>query len=131
MKKATDDDGSIEAGMAFIPTTAFFLLVLQLVVAGSFQTIETIELQSWLNKSSLYAIDGLGVSELSLRNDRNHHLAASEVSNRQVEEIEFEDGAKVLIAKSRSKVPVISELASKLANSSTLSVYSEALAFRE
>lgn len=58
-----DDEGSIEAGLTLIPTTAFFLLVLQLVVAGSVKTAETMKLQSWLNKSALYAVDG----ELSSR----------------------------------------------------------------
>ena len=57
-KKVDKEEGSIEAGLTLIPTTAFFLLVLQLVVAGSVKTVETMKLQSWLNKSALYAVDG-------------------------------------------------------------------------
>ncbi|MFM8897745.1 MAG: hypothetical protein ACKOFL_02755 [Actinomycetota bacterium] len=52
------EEGSIEAGLTLIPTTAFFLLVLQLVITGSLKTVETMKLQSWLNKSALYAVDG-------------------------------------------------------------------------
>lgn len=57
------EEGSIEAGLTLIPTTTFFLLVLQLVITGSLKTVETMKLQSWLNKSALYAVDG----ELSSR----------------------------------------------------------------
>lgn len=57
------EEGSIEAGLTLIPTTAFFLLVLQLIMTGSLKTVETMKLQSWLNKSALYAVDG----ELSSR----------------------------------------------------------------
>lgn len=42
--------GSVEAGLTFIPTTAFFLLVMQLVISGSFQVVETMNLQSAVTK---------------------------------------------------------------------------------
>ena len=129
--KKSDDDGSIEAGMAMIPTTAFFLLVLQLVVAGSFQTIETIKLQSWLNKSTLYDIDGSEVSKSSLTTERDLFSNSGETLNRKVKEIELPGDAQMFLAQSRTKIPVISEFASKLTNSEALSVHSEALAFRE
>ena len=31
----SSDEGSVEAGLTLIPTTAFFLLVMQLVITGS------------------------------------------------------------------------------------------------
>lgn len=45
--------GSVEAGLTFIPTTAFFLLVMQLVISGSFQVVETMNLQSAVTKYAL------------------------------------------------------------------------------
>jgi hypothetical protein len=47
------EDGSVEAGLTFIPTTAFFLLVIQLVISGSFQVFETMNLQSLVTKVAL------------------------------------------------------------------------------
>ena len=45
--------GSIEAGLTIIPTTAFFLLTLQLVISGSYQVVETMKLQSMVTKFAL------------------------------------------------------------------------------
>jgi hypothetical protein len=35
-----EEAGSVEAGLALIPTTIFFLLILQIVIAGSWQVLE-------------------------------------------------------------------------------------------
>ncbi len=48
-----DERGSIEAGLTFIPTTAFFLLVLQLVLASGIQVAERISLQNVVTRSAL------------------------------------------------------------------------------
>lgn len=45
--------GSIEAGLTIIPTTAFFLLTLQLVISGSYQVVETMKLQSMVTTFAL------------------------------------------------------------------------------
>lgn len=131
MNPCIDEEGSIEAGMVLIPTTAFFLLVLQLVVAGSFKTIETVNLQSWLNRSSLYAIDGSAAEQESLSDSEKQFSANTERQLRRVEEIDLPGGAKLYLAEARTKIPVISGFASKLATSNPLSVRSEALAIRE
>ena len=81
------EEGSIEAGLTLIPTTAFFLLVLQLVVAGSVKTVETMKLQSWLNKSALYAVDG-------------------EISDRVIVS-SLPGGGELLMAEESSRVPSI------------------------
>jgi hypothetical protein len=48
-----NERGSIEAGLTFIPTTAFFLLVLQLVLASGIQVAERISLQNIVTRSAL------------------------------------------------------------------------------
>ena len=48
-----DERGSIEAGLTFIPTTAFFLLVLQLVLSSGIQVAERITLQNVVTRSAL------------------------------------------------------------------------------
>jgi hypothetical protein len=45
--------GSIEAGLTLIPTTAFFLLVLQIVISGGFQIAERVSLQNVVARGAL------------------------------------------------------------------------------
>ncbi|MFM1967215.1 MAG: hypothetical protein RL590_72 [Actinomycetota bacterium] len=45
--------GSIEAGLTFIPTTAFFLLILQLVISSGFQIAEKVSLQNVVTRAAL------------------------------------------------------------------------------
>jgi hypothetical protein len=45
--------GSIESGLVLIPTTLFFLAALQLLLAGSWQTIERARLHDLVIKSSI------------------------------------------------------------------------------
>jgi hypothetical protein len=45
--------GSIEAGLTLLPTTAFFLLILQLVISGGFQVMETINLQNFVTRKAI------------------------------------------------------------------------------
>jgi hypothetical protein len=111
VKVVRDEEGSVEAGLMFIPTTAFFLLVLQLVVAGSMQTIETMNIQSWLNKSSFYGLDG-------------------EISE-QIERSTLPGGGDLLTFKQRTSVPKISPFTGSLAQREGFQVSSQALAIRE
>ncbi len=92
------ESGSIEAGLTIIPTTAFFLLALQLVIAGSFQLIETIDLQSALTRTALFGSEG---SEFVFEHSRIVQQQSSEIPG----------GGELLIANSTAKVPVISALA--------------------
>ena len=92
------EDGSIEAGLTLIPTTAFFLLAMQLVVAGSFQVIETIDLQSSLNRAALFESQG---GEFTFDHSRMVDQQSVEMPGR----------GELLMAKARVKVPSISSLA--------------------
>lgn len=111
MKVVRDEEGSVEAGLMFIPTTAFFLLVLQLVIAGSMQTIETMNIQSWLNKSALYGLDG-------------------EISE-QIERSTLPGGGELLTLKHRTSVTNISSFTGSLAQKEGFKVSSQTLAIRE
>jgi hypothetical protein len=57
LKIATVDEamqrGSIESGLVLIPTTLFFLMALQVLLAGSWQTIERARLHDLVIKSSI------------------------------------------------------------------------------
>ncbi len=83
--------GSVEAGMTFIPTTAFFLLVIQLVISGSFQVFETLQLQNFVTRSALG-------QELPLDGDLQSEFLPG--------------GGELVVAKSKVKVPMISNLIS-------------------
>jgi len=111
MKFSGNEEGSVEAGLTFIPTTAFFLLVLQLVVAGSIKTIESMNAQSWLNKSALYAMDG-------------------EISE-QIERSSLPGGGELLTIKQKTSVPRISSFSGAFDQEEGLKVATLALAVRE
>lgn len=109
--KGHKEEGSIEAGLTLIPTTAFFLLILQLVVAGSLKTVETMKLQSWLNKSALYAVDG----EIS-----NLVLASP-----------LPGGGEILMADESRRSPAIGSLGDVLTGEDGPQVSLQAIAIRE
>ncbi|MFM8752249.1 MAG: hypothetical protein ACKOEB_03515 [Actinomycetota bacterium] len=111
MRSDHEEDGSIEAGLTLIPTTAFFLLVLQLVVAGSVKTVETMKLQSWLNRSALYAIDG----ELS----------------RKISSAPLTGGGEILTVNEETRVPTISSLVDPFTTREGANATLQALAIRE
>ena len=48
-----DEVGSVEAGMALIPTTIFFLLILQIVLAGTWQVIERSRVHDYAIRSTI------------------------------------------------------------------------------
>lgn len=48
-----DEMGTIEAGMALIPTTLFFILMLQVVLAGSWQVIERAKIHAVAIRSTI------------------------------------------------------------------------------
>lgn len=105
------EEGSIEAGLTLIPTTAFFLLVLQLVVAGSMQTFETMNLQSLLNRRALYAVDG-------------------EVPGRVLSS-PLPGGGELLLADVNSNAPSMMETGSELNEEKEMRVSLQAVAIRE
>jgi len=100
------DEGSVEAGLTLIPTTAFFLLVMQLVITGSFQVMETIDLQSTLRRTALFGSEG---SEFT--------FAHSRIVNQQSAAIP--GGGELLLAQSVTRVPTISSFAPKSAKATS------------
>ncbi len=96
----SSDEGSVEAGLTLIPTTAFFLLVMQLVITGSFQVMETIDLQSTLRRTALFGSEG---SEFAFAHSRIVNQKSAEIPG----------GGELLIAESVTRVPTISSLAQK------------------
>jgi hypothetical protein len=96
----SSDEGSVEAGLTLIPTTAFFLLVMQLVITGSFQVMETIDLQSTLRRTALFGSEG---SEFAFAHSRIVNQKSAEIPG----------GGELLIAESVTRVPTISSLAPK------------------
>jgi hypothetical protein len=113
------EEGSIEAGLTLIPTTAFFLLVLQLVVVGTYKTVETLNLQSWLNKSALFAIDG---------SSENKYVGGKVNA---LKSFQLPGGGELLLAESTSAPPIISSFATPLSESGIFTVRSNAAAVRE
>ena len=47
------DRGSIESGLALLPVTLLFLMVFQLLLAGSWQSIETAKLHDIVNRLAI------------------------------------------------------------------------------
>lgn len=92
------EEGSIEAGLTIIPTTLFFLMVIQLVISGSFQLVETIDLQSTLSRTALFGSEG---SEFTFEHSRI-------VTQKSVE---IPGGGELLMARSTTNIPRISSLA--------------------
>ena len=50
MRKSESDRGTIEAGLALLPLTLFFLAVLQIIIAGTSQAMETAKLHDQVNR---------------------------------------------------------------------------------
>ena len=113
------EEGSVEAGLTLIPTTAFFLLVLQLVVVGTYKTIENLNLQSWLNKSALFAIDG----------SSENKFVGGKIN--AIKSFQLPGGGELLLAESTSAPPIISAFAAPLSDSGIFTVRSNAAAVRE
>lgn len=91
------DRGSVESGLTIIPTTAFFLLILQLVLSGSFQVIEVMNLQSYVTRQAL------GQKELIQFNHSNRVTYRSE-------ELNLPGGGRLIAANSVLATPQLSNL---------------------
>lgn len=46
----TSEEGAVEAALVLIPTTLLFIMVFQLVLAGSWQSLETAQLHDTINR---------------------------------------------------------------------------------
>ncbi|NBN91740.1 MAG: hypothetical protein EB009_02495 [Actinobacteria bacterium] len=47
--------GSVESALSLIPTTAFFLLIIQLMLSGSWQLLDKIDISNAVNRSALFS----------------------------------------------------------------------------
>jgi len=69
--ESEDNRGTIEAGLVIIPTTLLFLMILQIIFAGSLQIVERAKLHNLIIESSLAEVsgdhNGTGESSLSER----------------------------------------------------------------
>lgn len=100
------EDGSVEAGLTFIPTTAFFLLVIQLVISGSFQVFETMNLQSLVTKVALGE-----ESELVRNGSTGNGLTGNGVdSGIEYTKESLPGGGEVILVNSKISTPQISNL---------------------
>ena len=48
------ESGSVESALSLIPTTAFFLLVLQLMLSGSWQLLDKIDISNGINRTAIF-----------------------------------------------------------------------------
>lgn len=56
--ESDDNRGTIEAGLVIIPTTLLFLMILQIIFAGSLQIVERAKLHNLVIESSLAEVSG-------------------------------------------------------------------------
>lgn len=107
------EEGSVEAGLTFIPTTAFFLLVMQLVLSGSFQIVESMNLQSFVTKQAMSGNTALGITGELSRNFAKQGNSAGLGSGARVFDFEYRPlpgGGELILANSEIVTPLISHL---------------------
>ena len=92
-----NDRGSVESGLTLIPTTAFFLLILQLVLSGSFQVIEVMNLQSYVTRKAL-------------GQQMPSELYKSREASYESEEFGLPGGGRMIAAESELGTPQLSNL---------------------
>jgi len=70
--ESEDNRGTIEAGLVIIPTTLLFLMILQIIFAGSLQIVERAKLHNLIIESSLAEVSGdhNGTGESSLQSEK-------------------------------------------------------------
>lgn len=97
--------GSIESGLTFIPTTAFFLLLVQFITAGSFQLVEKFELQNIVTRQGL----GERLDQIYLG---NYDLAEANTDTRELdlESKALPGGGEIVIIKSNADAPRVTDI---------------------
>lgn len=100
------DAGSIESGLILIPVTALFLLVAQVIVAGSWQSLETARLHDIVNR---VVIAHPGASSDELRSSIRHSLGSVTVNIQELPQ------GKILTVIREVPIPIISNLISERA----------------
>ncbi|MBM3655799.1 MAG: hypothetical protein FJW91_02425 [Actinobacteria bacterium] len=110
------EGGSVESALGLIPTTAFFLMILQLVLSGSWQMLDKIDISNAINRSAL--LEGkpgqTTVYALGSRRETNQEVVA------------LPGGGEVITYRSTLDIPVITNLIG-----SRVEMKSEGIAIRE
>ena len=110
------ESGSVESALSLIPTTAFFLLVLQLMLSGSWQLLDKIDISNAINRTALFSAGAGETASYSLD------------SRREIDQevLALPGGGEVITYRSTLDIPVITNLFG-----SAIKMKSEGIAIRE
>jgi hypothetical protein len=98
---ASVEEGSVEAGLILIPLTALFLLIAQVIVAGSWQSLETSRFHDQVNRMVI-SHPGAGSSEL-----RQALSESIQLSSLVIDEL---PQGRIITAVKAVKIPIVSRL---------------------
>lgn len=104
------EEGSVESALVLIPTTAFFLLVMQLIVAGSWQTLQGAKLDDLVNRIKIE------------QGDEGRFAFALKDEGVQVQSSDLPDGSRLLVVKRRVAIPILSNLVGNDAHVTTVAL---------
>lgn len=105
LKTDISEAGSVDAGLALIPTTLFFIILLQIVLTGSWQVMERAKLHDYMIRESIFG-------EMT-----NSHLTDGVInlSNREVEsKKQGSDYGVISTYISEQRIPVFGSLLAHL-----------------
>jgi len=110
------ESGSVESALSLIPTTAFFLLILQLMLSGSWQLLDKIDISNTINRSALFSAEAGEIAFYALG------------SRREIDQevLALPGGGEIITYSSTLDIPVITNL-----SGSTIKMKSEGIAIRE
>ncbi|MGA1402051.1 MAG: hypothetical protein ACO312_02815 [Candidatus Nanopelagicaceae bacterium] len=110
------ESGSVESALSLIPTTAFFLLILQLMLSGSWQLLDKIDISNAINRTALFSAEAGKTAFYAL--DRGREI--------DQEVLALPGGGEIIIYSSTLDIPVITNL-----SGSAIKMKSEGIAIRE
>ena len=110
------ESGSVESALSLIPTTAFFLLVLQLMLSGSWQLLDKIDISNAINRTALFSAEAGKTAFYTLD------------SRREIDQevLALPGGGEIITYSSTLDIPVITNL-----SGSAIKMKSEGIAIRE
>ena len=94
------ESGSVESALSLIPTTAFFLLVLQLMLSGSWQLLDKIDISNAINRTALFSAEAGKTAFYAL--DRRREI--------DQEVLALPGGGEIITFSSTLDIPVITNL---------------------
>ena len=110
------ESGSVESALSLIPTTAFFLLILQLMLSGSWQLLDKIDISNAINRTALFSAEAGKTAFYALDGRR-------EIDQ---EVLALPGGGEIITYSSTLDIPVITNL-----SGSAIKMKSEGIAIRE